>query len=84
MRIHPASADPRTLERVARELLDDWLEANAGAPLRLLGVGVSGLAPATQMKLFGDGDENLEKTIDSIRDRFGDGAVTRGGSVDHD
>ena len=83
-RIHPASADPRTLERVARELLDDWLEDNAGAPLRLLGVGVSGLAPAAQMKLFGNGDENLEKTIDSIRDRFGDGAVTRGGSVDHD
>lgn len=83
-RINPPSADPRTLGRVARDLLDNWLDENPGAPLRLLGMGVSGLAPAAQMGLFGDGDENLEKTIDSIRDRFGDGAVARGGPIDHD
>jgi DNA polymerase-4 len=83
-RINHPTADPRTLARVARDLLDEWLEENPGAPLRLLGVGISGLAPASQMSLFEDRGEYLEKTIDSIRDRFGDGAVARGHAIDRD
>ncbi len=37
--------------RVTAELLDTWLAENPGARLRLLGVGVSELSPATQLNL---------------------------------
>ncbi len=45
--------DPRTVARVARTLLAD-LDISGG--VRLLGVGVSGLADWIQEDLFGDGD----------------------------
>ena len=66
--------------RVATELLEVWLAENPGARLRLLGVGVSELSPATQLNLFGQGTDghDLDQTLNSIRERFGDGAVARG------
>ncbi len=66
----------------ARALL---LEAPPEEPVRLLGVGVTGLAPAGsgQLPLFGGGAQQerrrrLERALDEIRERFGPEAVVAG------
>ncbi len=38
---------------VATQLLDLWLDEHPGARLRLLGVALRQLTPATQLDLFG-------------------------------
>ncbi len=83
-RISPPTADAGTLVRVAQELLEQWLDQNEGARLRLLGVGLSGLSAASQLTLFGTSDTQIEQTLDSIRERFGQDAVTRGRTLDRD
>jgi DNA polymerase-4 len=61
-------------------LPDEWL------PLRLLGVGAAGLVrdPAVQGDLFDDGwrqkQRSLDRTVDAIRQKFGDQAIRRGGN----
>ena len=50
--IQPPTDDRATVARVAAELLERWLAEHPGARLRLLGVGLRQLAPATQLKLF--------------------------------
>ncbi|RJQ53068.1 MAG: DNA polymerase IV [Actinobacteria bacterium] len=55
-----------------------------GRKVRLLGVGVGNLETAySQLTLYDDGDkqQKLDETMDSIRDRFGEDAVTRGVKV---
>ncbi len=55
-------------------------------PVRLIGVGVSGLRDdggAEQLSLFGDPADNrkreaLSRAVDAIREEHGDGSVTRG------
>ena len=53
-----------------------------GDAIRLLGVGVSGLGEqAAQLSLLDDNplaDSGMSETIDSIRDRFGSGSISRG------
>jgi len=53
-----------------------------GDAIRLLGVGVSGLGEQTaQLSLLDDNplaDSGMSKAIDSIRDRFGSGSISRG------
>ena len=63
----------------ARALLCEWLQANAGARIRLLGVGGSRLSPAAQPDLFADEprEKPVDRTVDAIRDRFGDLSVSR-------
>ena len=50
--------------------------------MRLLGVGVSDLAPAQQLDLFttreGTGSGGLDETLDRIRGKYGTEAVKRG------
>ncbi len=53
--IAPATHEERTLRNVARELLSRWLAEHAGAKLRLLGVVLTDLSPASQLGLFDDG-----------------------------
>lgn len=79
-RVSPPLGEAAPMLRVATELLEAWLAENPGARLRLLGVGVSELSPATQLNLFaqGTGGHDLDQTLNSIRERFGDGAVARG------
>lgn len=78
--VSPPVGEPAPLLRVATELLDAWLDQRPGARLRLLGVGVSVLSPATQLKLFETGADGrpLDDTLSSIRERFGATAVVRG------
>jgi DNA polymerase-4 len=83
-RISPPTADAGTLARVAQELLDHWLDQNSGARLRLLGVGLSALNTASQLTLFGSGVTQADRAVDSIRERFGKAAVTRGRALDRD
>lgn len=56
-----------------------------GRPVRLLGVGVSGLGdPPLQMGLWDKPDEKQERlqaTVDRLRARFGDQAVLRAGDL---
>jgi DNA polymerase-4 len=48
----PATDDEARLRALGAALLDEWLARNANVRVRLLGVGVSGLAPAHQLALF--------------------------------
>ena len=70
---------------VACDLLDDWLQANPGARIRLLGIGSSKLSPAEQPDLFDSGTgsqpSDIDKVADAVRDRFGSAAVRRAGSM---
>jgi DNA polymerase-4 len=50
--IAPSTHEGRTLRNVARELLSRWLAEHSGAKLRLLGVVLTDLNPASQLGLF--------------------------------
>lgn len=79
----PADATDR-LYAVACELLEGWLSQNPGASVRLLGVGGSDLAPAGQPDLF-DAVQPVtavDRTVDEIRERFGDSALGRARTLD--
>lgn len=78
----PSSVDTEILA-VARALLRaNW---QSGRPVRLLGVGVSGLqAPMRQLDLFDrswEREERLLRAVDQIRQRYGDHSVQRASSL---
>jgi len=83
--IEPPTQETRIVAGVATELLDAWLAAQPGAALRLLGVGVSELAPTTQMDLFAAPESvknrGLDAAVDQIRERFGNVAVKRASTL---
>ncbi|MEX2372311.1 MAG: DNA polymerase IV, partial [Dehalococcoidia bacterium] len=75
---------------VARALLDEVMRTEGPRPVRLLGVAVTNLVD-DEMQLALDDldlrragtprilrDEGLDRTIDDLRSRYGDGSVTRG------
>lgn len=70
-----------TIFHIAQEALAN-ITLNEG--VRLLGVTVSGLVTASgQMSLFDQGNEKIlavAQAVDGLKARFGEGAVTRGGS----
>ena len=79
--LRPPVSNTDQIFGVAQELLSIWLEDNPDMRIRLLGVGGSRLSPAEQRDLFAD-DENLapdgvDKTVDSIQDRFGTASMGR-------
>ena len=81
----PATNDSRRIAEVALGLLRGWLAENPGSRLRLLGVGASALAAATQLDLFDSARPaeatRLDSAIDRIRDKFGPAALGRASSL---
>ena len=53
-----------------------------GQPVRLIGVGISSLGPPMRQLNFwdnaGEKDRQLQLAVDSVRGRFGRGAIQRG------
>ena len=84
--LHPPVNNTDQIFQVARELLATWLESNPDVGVRLLGVGGSNLSPAEQLDLFADIDDQaasaIDRTVDKIRDRFGDLSVGRARTLD--
>jgi DNA polymerase-4 len=79
---NPPTQETRLIAQVAQELLDRWLDEQPRAAVRLLGVGVSDLSPATQLDLFTTrettDDRQLDDALDRIHGRYGDDAIRRG------
>jgi len=71
----PPTQETRVITSIATELLVAWLATQPGTALRLVGVGVSDLAPATQLDLFTapqtSRNRELDAAVDRIRERFG-------------
>jgi len=81
----PPTQETRVITAISSELLDAWLAAQPRAALRLLGVGVSDLSPATQLDLFTapqtTRNRELDAAVDRIRERFGKVAVAPASSL---
>jgi DNA polymerase-4 len=76
--------DETVIYRTASALLDEYWDGRA---LRLIGVSVSGLLSAQgfhQHDLFSSDEHRRKMTeaVDSLRDRFGDSALVRAGTLD--
>lgn len=78
------SNSTQTLYRMARALFEKWREGHSSTPLRLLGMGVTGLeaAPAD-----GEGngdlvdsraDQSIDRVLDTINHRYGTAGVVHG------
>jgi DNA polymerase-4 len=85
-RFEPPTQETRVVTALATELIEAWLATQPRAALRLLGVGVSELAPATQLDLFTapqtERDRQLDAAVDRIRERFGTVALKRGSTLE--
>lgn len=80
--IQPATQNRRTIATVATELLDHWLSEHPGARLRLLGVALRQLTPATQLDLFDTEHGGVDEAVDAVRQRFGKLALRRASSLE--
>jgi DNA polymerase-4 len=67
----------------ARALLEKWLQEHPNTPVRLLGVGVSGLETKDARGIEYDSAEQkaLDRTLDEIRRRYGDSKATHAGTL---
>jgi DNA polymerase IV len=82
--VAPPTHDGRTIANVAAELLGRWLAEHTGAKLRLLGVVLTELAPASQLGLFEAAPPHttrLDAALDAAQARFGPRALQRGSTV---
>ncbi|MEA3160461.1 MAG: polymerase [Gammaproteobacteria bacterium] len=79
--LEPPTQDTAIVSAAAQALLRAWLASQPRAAVRLLGVGVSDLQSLRQSDLFSDplpdAGSRLDSAVDGIRDRFGDGLLTR-------
>jgi DNA polymerase IV len=77
----PPTQDTAIVSAAAHALLCAWLASQPHAAVRLLGVGVSDLQALNQADLFSgplpDAGARLDSAVDGIRDRFGEGLLTR-------
>ncbi|HSY09122.1 MAG TPA: DNA polymerase IV [Steroidobacteraceae bacterium] len=78
--VAPPTHDGRTIANVANELMARWLAEHAGAKLRLLGVVLTDLSPASQLSLFEAAPHTtrLDAALDEAQGRFGAQALRRG------
>jgi DNA polymerase-4 len=81
----PTDQDQEIFEAAWGLFVKEW---RSKMPVRLIGVGVSGLRPpARQLSLFDQNfqkDARLQATLDDLRARFGDKAIRRGSDRDFD
>ena len=79
--LEPPTQDTAIVSAAALALLGAWLASQPRAAVRLLGVGVSDLQSSSQSDLFSeplpDPGSRLDSAVDGIRDRFGNGLLTR-------
>ena len=79
--LEPPTQDTAVISAAAQALLDDWLATQPHAAIRLLGVGAGDLQEMLQPDLFLGEHPNvgsrLDSAVDGIRDRFGQGLLTR-------
>ncbi len=82
--IAPSTCAGRVIAGVAAELLERWLGAHPGAKLRLLGVVLTELKPASQLGLFEQERRagRLDTALDEARARFGERALRRGNTIE--
>jgi len=69
--------------RQARALLEKWIQEHLNTPVRLLGVGVSGLESPDERGIEYDPAEQktLDRTCDEIRRRYGESKATHAGTL---
>ena len=81
--IAPPTAAGRVIAGVAAELLGRWLAAHPDTKLRLLGVVLTELKPASQLGLFEDlrRGHAVDAALDEARARFGERALRRGNTL---
>ncbi|HVF18209.1 MAG TPA: DNA polymerase IV [Steroidobacteraceae bacterium] len=83
--IRPITNETKPLVRAAEALLDEWLAEQPRAAVRLLGIGARDLTLAAQLDMFAEEsskkNQSLDATLDTIRAKFGKGAVERGSSL---
>jgi hypothetical protein len=82
--VAPPTQDGRTIPRIARSLLTGWLTQNKGAKLRLLGVVLTDLSPASQLGLFESASPHatrLDAALDEARARFESRALRRANTL---
>jgi DNA polymerase-4 len=80
--VQPVTQDRRMIATVATQLLEHWLEQHPAAALRLLGVALRQLTPATQLDLFAVQHGGVDATLDAVRLRFGKLALRRASSLE--
>jgi DNA polymerase-4 len=82
--VAPPTCEARVVAGVAAQLLTRWLAANPGAKLRLLGVVLTELTPASQLGLFEETRRagRLDATLDEAQARFGTRALRRGNTIE--
>jgi DNA polymerase IV len=82
--VTPATGSGRAIGAVAGELLGRWLSGHKGAKLRLLGVVLTDLKPASQLGLFEDtsGAGRIDAALDEARARFGSRSLRRGNTIE--
>jgi DNA polymerase IV len=82
--VAPPTHDGRTIAQIAQNLLSRWLTQNKGAKLRLLGVVLTDLSPASQLGLFEDAPPyatRLDAALDAVRALFGSRALRRANTL---
>ncbi len=72
------TASTEVVYKQARVLLQKWLQEHLNTPVRLLGVGVSGLEEPDERGINYDttAQKVLDKTLDEIKRRYGDNKAT--------
>ncbi len=80
--VEPPTQDTAVVARLAQQLLAEWRKSRPSSAVRLLGVGCGRLQMLRQTDLFAQAatppkNSRLDATVDGIRDRFGNGLMTR-------
>jgi DNA polymerase-4 len=83
--VRPATQETKPLAAAAAKLLDEWIKAQPRTAIRLLGVGAGDLTAQPQLELFSAQEskknQHLDATLDDIRAKFGNAAVSRASSL---